>query len=83
MTTPEEAREMAVWIARKLGYSGVANDIQDLANQVERLEAQKKQLREALEDMLDAEPGYEWGGYSQSEMDARQKAATILMKATQ
>lgn len=47
-----------------------------------RLISAAPELLEALEAMLNAEPGYEWGGYSTEELAAMEKAQAAIAKAT-
>lgn len=48
--------------------------------QIEKLEADVRELVEVLEELLNAESTYPYGGMSQSEVAAIQKACTILAK---
>lgn len=47
-----------------------------------RLIAAAPELLEALQAMLDAEPGYEYGGLSAEELAAHEKAQAAIAKAT-
>lgn len=52
MTTPKEAQKYLDWAAYACtgqGMPKLSDRLRDPANQVERLEAQRKELREALE----------------------------------
>lgn len=84
MTTPEKSR----WIADQFEKSDdeadrfVSEVLRDLANQVERLEAQRKELREALELMLETIPPYKENGEC-TISDATIQLVNATLKATE
>lgn len=56
--------------------------LESLQKMVEQLQGERDELLEALEDMLNAESSYPYGGMSESEIAAMQKARLIIAKCT-
>lgn len=69
----------ALWLAEVLEAdlrSAAHHDA--AAAELRRLSEQRDALLEALKALLNAEGGYEWGGYSEEEIAARDKAFAAI-----
>jgi hypothetical protein len=78
MTTQPEALRLADWLD---GDGGGLTTLGDCAAELRRLsavEAQRDALLEALKDMLNAENTYPYGGMSESEIAAIDKARAAI-----
>lgn len=92
MVTPEKARELARIFESDTLFC-IAIRLRDLANQVERLEAQKKQLREALRVVAlvpieefgkETKPDYQLMGWNDHRLHVRDVlAARAALKDTE